>query len=44
MARYIDEQASNIINTLIMANNKEIVSYIFAQPKSMYSTEKSMKD
>ena len=44
MARYIDEQASNIINQLIMANNKEIVSYIFAQPKSIYSTEKSMKD
>lgn len=39
MARYIDEQAVNFINQLIMANNREIVAFIFGSGQ-----EKTMKD
>lgn len=39
MARYIDEQAVNFINQLIMANNREIVAFIFGTGQ-----EKTMKD
>jgi hypothetical protein len=29
MARYIDDQSVNVINQIIMQNNREIVHYIF---------------
>lgn len=50
MARYIDDQAVNVINQLIMQNNKEIVQFIFDDDASdpfsenKQSTGLSLKD
>jgi hypothetical protein len=51
MARYIDDQLVNVINQIIMQNNREIIHFIFEEDdgdsgtvKKRRSNQKSLKE